>query len=499
MLTNNEEKAKHTEEWKWRSNNSLRRNAYPSDASLQHTTERKADVDELIEGVVDLAGEVPFLVFGSQGEIIKHSDGATELLGGAMELQGQRINLVPPGSGIGLHPLLQREWLEETVLLDDNKGQHKAFRMYARPIPPENPKWVLVRLDNTPIPLTDREGLRIRPAHEYNGMVEFFGMWTRSSKMRDLFQVMERVADIDVTILVRGESGTGKERVAQALHSMSKRADAPFVAVNCAALNPTLLESELFGHVKGAFTGAVRDRPGLFEQAHGGTIFLDEVAEIPLELQAKLLRVLQERTYTPVGSSVNKHVDVRVISATHQSLRQAVSRGDFREDLMFRLRVVPLWLPPLRERREDVELLSSAFLYNMGHSGHHSFSRVHPAAMQALLDYSWPGNVRELQNTLEYASAVGSGETLLPNFLPPEIRNKQQVAPPWAQGEANVPQPVHHQEESFLNPLSMEGEKQRILQALIRSQGKKGQAAKELGMHRTTLWRKIRYYGLDQD
>lgn len=497
MLTNRDDKHKQSEKWNWSEKEPQHETptqTFPHQLSSRHLD---SDVDSLLEGVVDLAGDVPFFVLNQRGEIIRRSSGAVDMIGGSLVIQGLELPLPPPGQGVSLHTTMKQEWLDETVLLDDNKGQHHAFRMYTRPIPQENPKWVLVRLDNTPLPLTDREGLRIRPANEYAGMVEFFGMWTRSSKMRDLFQVMQRVADIDVTILVRGESGTGKERVAQALHSMSKRAHAPFVAVNCAALNPTLLESELFGHVKGAFTGAVRDRPGLFEQAHGGTIFLDEVAEIPLELQAKLLRVLQERTYTPVGSNENKHVDVRVISATHQSLRQAVSRGDFREDLMFRLRVVPLWIPPLRERREDVELLGSAFLYNMKQSGHHSFQRVHPAAMQSLLDYRWPGNVRELQNALEYASAVGSGDTLTPSFLPPEIRNKQPTMAPQAIQEPQRSAPPI-QAETFLNPLSEEGEKQRILQAIIRSQGKKGLAAKELGMHRTTLWRKIRYYGLDQ-
>ncbi|HAA58322.1 MAG TPA: sigma-54-dependent Fis family transcriptional regulator, partial [Myxococcales bacterium] len=250
---------------------------------------------------------------------------------------------------------------------------------------------------------------------------------------------------------------------------------------------------ELFGHVKGAFTGAIRERVGLFERAEGGTIFLDEIAELPKDLQAKLLRVLQERTYVTVGGSHPKHANVRVISATHQSLRQAVTDGAFREDLMFRLRVVPMWIPALRERREDIELLASTFLLRLGDSGRHKFKRIHPKAMQSLMDYQWTGNVRELQNVMEYVSVVGSGDVLTIDLLPPEFRESRRRA------QHIFPQATPElQDDAFAEssepwPTS---ERELLVRALASANGKKGKAAEILGMHRTTLWRKMKEYGL---
>ena len=194
------------------------------------------------------------------------------------------------------------------------------------------------------------------------GSQNFHGLLSRSPGMRDVFQIIENAAETEATVLVRGESGSGKELVAKAIHELSARHKAPFLAINCAALSSNLLESELFGHVRGAFTGAIKDHNGLFQRADGGTLFLDEVAEIPLELQAKLLRVLQERNYTPVGGDRSINVDVRIVAATHRSLREEVKRGRFREDLMYRLRVVPIFIPPLRERREDISLLIWHFI-----------------------------------------------------------------------------------------------------------------------------------------
>jgi len=304
----------------------------------------------------------------------------------------------------------------------------------------------------------------------------FHGLVSRDAAMLRAFQTIRNVAETDASVLVRGESGTGKELVARALHLESPRARRPFVAVSCAALTPGLLESELFGHVRGAFTGAVKDRKGLFEQAEGGTLFLDEVAELPLEMQSKLLRVLEARVVTPVGASREIPVDVRVLAATHRALRREARAGRFREDLLYRLRVVPLFLPPLRERRGDVEVLLRFFLHQFNQAGPRHVERIAPEAMRALLNHGWPGNVRELRNVLEYAFAVGRGEELLREELPPEL-----------QEEASPPGEDRGDEEA---------EREEIRLALQVEAGRIGSAAKRLGMSRATFWRKRRRHGL---
>ena len=283
-------------------------------------------------------------------------------------------------------------------------------------------------------------------------------------------------------MLIRGESGTGKELVAHALHMESARRDRPFLAINCAALSPSLLESELFGHVKGAFTGAVRSHSGLFQRANGGTLFLDEVAEMPLELQAKLLRVLQEQSFIPVGGDAAITVDVRIIAATHRSLREEVKAGSFREDLMYRLRVVPIFLPPLRERRLDVNLLLWHSINRHNLHGPRRIGSIAPEAMRLLLDYSWPGNVRELQNVVEYAFAVGRGDELRMEDLPPEFRETEAAA---ATSQAPL-----------LNLAKYSNEAELIREALQAAKGHLETAAHYAGMSRATLWRKRKKYGL---
>ena len=309
-------------------------------------------------------------------------------------------------------------------------------------------------------------------------VVRFHGLLTRDPLMVEALRTVRNVAETDATVLIRGESGTGKELVARGIHAESHRAAGPFLGVNCAALTPSLLESELFGHVRGAFTGAVRDRPGLFAQADGGTLFLDEVAELPLDLQAKLLRVLQERTFVPVGGTEAVRVDLRVVAATHRSMREQVAAGKFREDLMYRLRVVPVFLPPLRERRLDVPLLLEHFIGRANAAGPRRIQRVAPDAMRMLLDHDWPGNVRELQNVVQYAAAVGRGPELLPSELPPEFR------------EHAAPRPAA---PSVTGP---EDEAAALRDALARAGGNVGEAAELLGMSRTTFWRARRRHGL---
>ncbi len=233
--------------------------------------------------------------------------------------------------------------------------------------------------------------------------VDTWGVLTRDASMKQLLRQVAKVAKTSASVLIRGETGAGKELIATAIHQASPRSQGPFRAINCAALPASLLESELFGHTRGAFTGAVKDAAGHFRLAHGGTLFLDEVGELPLEVQAKLLRVLQERTVIPVGGTEPIVVDVRVVSATHRSLRKAVASGDFRADLMYRLRVVPLYLPTLAQRPSDIELLAWHFVEQLAAEQARQVQRITPGALRVLEAYEWPGNVRELRNAIEYA------------------------------------------------------------------------------------------------
>ena len=306
-----------------------------------------------------------------------------------------------------------------------------------------------------------------------SGLWEKHGIWTCAPEMGPLFRLLERVARTDCTVLVRGETGSGKELVARAIHALSPRGPAGFHAVNCATLSPTLLESELFGHVRGAFTGAVSDHVGLFQRADGGTLFLDEVAEMPLDIQARLLRVLQERTFVPVGAARPVTVDVRLISASNKALRREVAAGRFRDDLRYRIRVVPIFLPPLRQRTGDVEALAWHFIELHNRQGLRHVEAVSRRAMEAIRDYPWPGNVRELRNVIEHAFVVGEGPVLDLADLTPELRGE----PPPGEDPSAVS--------------VAEIERTRVVAALARHAGHKGEAAAELGMSRSTLWRKM--------
>jgi len=300
-------------------------------------------------------------------------------------------------------------------------------------------------------------------------------MITVSDQMLTFFELLKRAARSDATVLIRGESGTGKELVARALHRLGGRRDGPFRAVNCATLTGELLGSELFGHVRGAFTGAYRDRKGLLALADTGTVFLDEIAELPLDLQARLLRVLQDRSFVPVGGGDPISVDIRLVSATHRSLRAEVERRHFREDLMYRVRVATLFLPRLAERDGDIEALLWHFIDAMNQGGLRHITEVDDDALNALLSYPWPGNIRELQNNLENAYALGEGPRLVLQDLTPELQG--------------VPIPNPNGETEY-------GERARLSEALNRARGHKGAAADLLGISRTTLWRKLREYRL---
>jgi len=318
-------------------------------------------------------------------------------------------------------------------------------------------------------------------------VVNFHGILTRDPRMKLLLADVVKVARAESSALVRGETGSGKELVATALHAESGRARGPFRALNCAALSPQLLESELFGHARGAFTGATRDYEGHFRLADGGTLFLDEVAELPLDLQAKLLRVLQEKSVLPVGARRAIAVDVRVVAATHRSLRAEVAAGRFRADLMYRLRVIPLFLPPLRERGQDIELLCTHFVASWNQRSARRVSRVAEGALRALRSYAWPGNVRELQNAIEYAFVMGSGSVITEADLPPEVRGDP--APVLSHESA---QPKAGGGASSIHP-----EADKLLRAIDQAGGNRERAAQHLGISRTTLWRKLRRYGVE--
>ena len=314
------------------------------------------------------------------------------------------------------------------------------------------------------------------------------GLVGRSRAMQDLYQKVLRVAASEANILILGESGAGKELVARALHDNSSRAKGPYVAVHCASLPEGLLESELFGHAKGAFSGATAARLGRFEAASGGTLLLDEIGEISPVTQTKLLRVLQEREIVRVGENDPRKVDVRVIAATHRDLAAMVKRGEFREDLFYRLRVLPLDVPPLRERREDIPLLTSTLLSNLAERYRRPDLALSPEAMIALEAYDWPGNVRHLFNALEYAVVHAEGTTVRPKHLPSEVLAG---APPPAAAPAMAGQPTH-----YYRPTGDEETEWTLIQKVLEDAGgNKAEAARRLGMSRTTLWKRLNQAG----
>jgi transcriptional regulator with PAS, ATPase and Fis domain len=316
----------------------------------------------------------------------------------------------------------------------------------------------------------------------------FAGIVGRDAKMQEVFETIGDLADVDVPVIIQGESGTGKELVALAIHNEGRRAAGPFVPVNCGALPGELLESELFGHVRGAFTGAIRDKRGRFELAHGGTLFLDEIADLPRDLQVKLLRVLQEGKFEPVGGEKSISVDVRVISAANRDLKREIELGHFREDLYYRLKVVPILMPPLRERKSDIPLLVEYCLQKAAREGQYS-EGVSRKAMSDMMEYPWPGNVRELQSALYYALIKSKRKTIESWHLPPEVMIERGE-------ESSVPNP-HPEKSKELSEIADDRKNKRdkklnkpdVVRALAESDGNKVKAAKNLGIGRATLYR----------
>jgi len=324
----------------------------------------------------------------------------------------------------------------------------------------------------------------------------------KNPKMQEIYELIQKTSESKATVIIQGESGTGKELIARAIHYNSPRHNKPFIKVNCGALPESLLESELFGHVKGAFTDAITNRKGRFELANQGTLFLDEIGEASPGVQVKLLRVLETGEFEPVGSSKSLKVDVRIITATNQNLKQRIKEGKFREDLYYRLNVLPVFLPPLRERNDDIPLLVEHFLKKFNQKTGKRITSVSPEAIDLLLDYPWPGNVRELENAIEHSFVHCQNSTILPNHLPdepqnfPNLRDETSLLPPALErGNILVPQQYPSRAvEKILSPEKplKQAEKEIILQALKKNKGNKIKTAKELKISRSTLWRKMK-------
>lgn len=307
----------------------------------------------------------------------------------------------------------------------------------------------------------------------------YHGIFGKSQVMQNLFELIENVAQSEAPVLVQGESGTGKEMVARAVHEAGPRKDKPFIKVNCAALNENLLESELFGHVKGAFTGADRSRIGRFEAADGGSILLDEIGDIPPATQVKLLRVLEEKQIERVGDHKPIPVNVRIITATNKDLEARVKQGDFREDLFFRINVFPLDCPPLSRRREDIPAIVQHFIQANSMAGGKKILGVTPEAMDRLMAHDWPGNVRELRNAIEYAFVLCPGGGIAPEHLPSKLASRKTPAEPPAGAAADEA-----------------GPRQQVLEALKQTGWNRTEAARVLGISRVTLWKRMKKYGL---
>ncbi len=318
---------------------------------------------------------------------------------------------------------------------------------------------------------------------ELDGRYQLGDMVSRSPAMQKIFSLLPQVAVSDSTVLIRGETGTGKELLARALHEHSNRKDKPFIAINCGALPDTLLESELFGYKAGAFTHAVKDKPGHFSAANGGTLFLDEIGDISPAFQVKLLRVLQDQTFQPLGSTESIQTDVRVIAAAHRDLSELVAEGSFRRDLYYRINVVTMGLPPLRERKEDIPLLCDRIITRMNRMRGRAISGMSQEALAVLMSYDFPGNIRELENIIEHAFILCPDEMIRPIHLPEHLQPVRQELPSAESGS--------------IKAAARSAEAQRIIDALTRNHYNRQAAARELGIHKSTLYRKIKSLAIE--
>ena len=343
---------------------------------------------------------------------------------------------------------------------------------------------------------------------------EFYQLIGQSAPLREVLDIVEKAADTSSTIVINGESGTGKEMIARALHYNSRRRDKSFIPINCAAIPHDLMESELFGHEKGAFTGAVNARRGRFELAHQGTLFLDEIGDLTLSLQVKLLRVLAENEIDRIGGTQSIKIDVRIIAATHKNLEKAIEEGSFREDLYYRLNVIPIALPPLRERKSDIAILAKHFLQTINLAKKKSVKRIDDRAMDILVNYAWPGNIRELANFIERMVVLSDGPTLTPADLPAKVldgvpKEKWTRLPDQTPSESAAEFMRQNNRNSFMAGLPAGGlnlkktveefEKGLILEALAKTNWVKNKAAVLLGLNRTTLVEKLKKMKIRQE
>jgi DNA-binding NtrC family response regulator len=393
---------------------------------------------------------------------------------------------MPETDGLGLLRTLRDELPDCPVVLLTGHGtidtavaaiREGAYDFIVKPLDTARLKVCIDRALEKKETMREVQGLRRRL--KQLGSSDFIG---QSSGMRKVFELIEKVAPSKASVAISGESGTGKEVVARSIHNLSQRRDKPFVAINCASIPATLIESEIFGHEKGAFTGADQRRPGVFELAHGGTLFLDELGEIPIELQAKLLRVLEEGRLRRLGGKVEIEVDVRVLCATNRDLKREIEAKRFREDLYFRLNVFQIHLPPLRERREDVPILVQHFVEKFRGDSAKRVTGVHPDAMEILKNHEWPGNIRELRNAVERAVILCDGELILREHLPPDMAGKS---------------PERH---TFRLPygLSLDAvEREYILGSLQRNGNNKARTAEILGVSEKTLYNKLNRYAAE--
>jgi len=363
-----------------------------------------------------------------------------------------------------------------------------AYDYLQKPFDPDEAARVIGRA-------VERRRLRMQTAtlrRELEGVYSFHNLVGKSAIMRDVYRLLEQAAGLDITVLLTGETGTGKELAARAIHYHSARKERRFVPVNCGALPSELVESELFGHVKGAFTGAAGAKPGLFEEAEGGTIFLDEIGELPLAVQVKLNRALQEKEIRRVGDNRATKVDIRVIAATHRDLKAEAQAGRFREDLFYRLHVFPVHLPPLRDRREDIPLLAEHFLEKHARALRRELTGFSPDTLRALTGYPWPGNVRELENAVERAVAVAQGNPIELRDLPPDVKGTQEGAIP--------PEVLSGLPYRDALELARERVSRDYLTTILReADGIVTRAAEKAGMERESLHRLLRRYGIRPD
>jgi PAS domain S-box-containing protein len=448
------------------------------------------DISKYWKTIVDTLQD-GLMVVDPKGNIIAANPAAERVTGyRADELIGKSCRIlnctgckiIGKGAGTQWCALFNKGSIREKQCLITNKERH-AVNIIKSASVLRNEDGEIIGAVETLTDITDK----IRQQQEISNLRKTFyldegyhGILGKTPVMLNLFEMIENVAQSDTPVMIQGESGCGKELVARAIHRASSRSDKPYVKVNCAALNENLLESELFGHVKGAYTGADRTRLGRFEAAHEGTIFLDEIGDIPPAIQIKLLRVLEDRKIERVGDNRSIPVDVRVITATHKNLESLIEQGLFREDLFFRINVFPLHCPPLAARREDIPLIAQSFIRRNAVSSGKKILGLTPEALEALTEYAWPGNVRELRNAIEYAFVLCQSGGIGVQHLPHKIVD-------------GAPEPGL---TCKLDPACVK-DREQLIEVLRQTGGNQSKAARMLGVSRVTVWKRIKKFGID--